>query len=189
MSNTEKKSDMQLLASLRTGGDAVWKETYKDFRGKFINWASGRYGLAREDYEDIAQESFEVLYYNIRKGKLSELNSSLETYFFAIGKNKIRDRYKKKMRTWEEIESTPRIPDLDLRIDEKIELNYRNAKLDSAMKQLGEACQRVLYLFYFREFTMESIANELEYSTEQGAKNKKLKCLKQLRKILGLTEI
>lgn len=186
--NEETSEESLVFERLKAGDSRVWKEVYLSFRPKFLSWARQRYSLRDEDYEDIIQEAFAVLHGNISQGKLSTLNSSLETYFFAVGKNKIRDMYKKKMRHWEDIETSPLNKELDMSVLDKLNRDYQNENLERHMKALGEGCQKVLRLFYFNNFSMEAIASEMSFANEQVAKNKKLKCLKQLRKLMGLSK-
>jgi DNA-directed RNA polymerase specialized sigma subunit len=51
-----------------------------------------------------------------------------------------------------------------------------------SLQKLGENCQRILRLFYFEKKSMEVIAQEMEYTNAENAKNQKYKCLQQLKK-------
>ena len=51
--------------------------------------------------------------------------------------------------------------------------------------QLGEACKKVLLMFYYENLSMKEILEKTEYETEQVIRNKKYKCLKQLEQMLN----
>ncbi len=56
-------------------------------------------------------------------------------------------------------------------------------KLDDiaqAMSKLPKDCQRLLKLYYFKEYDMLSIARELNYKNADTAKSKKSICMKKL---------
>ena len=55
---------------------------------KSLAFLQGHFNLRRTTCEDIFQESFIVLYENIKSGKLDNLTSSLSSYFLAICKHK-----------------------------------------------------------------------------------------------------
>ena len=50
------------------------------------------------------------------------------------------------------------------------------------LNKLGEPCQQLLTLFYFNNYTMESIAETMGYKNDKVAKSQKVRCLKELKK-------
>lgn len=57
---------------------------------------------------------------------------------------------------------------------------YSQEQISKAIEKLPEDCQKVLKLFYFNEYDMESIARELNYKNADTAKSKKSLCMKSL---------
>lgn len=57
---------------------------------------------------------------------------------------------------------------------------YTQEQISKAIEKLPEDCQKVLKLFYFSEYDMESIARELNYKNADTAKSKKSVCMKNL---------
>jgi len=51
--------------------------------------------------------------------------------------------------------------------------------------QLGDACKKILVLFYYENLSMKEILEKTDYETEQVVRNKKYKCLKQLEAMLN----
>lgn len=61
---------------------------------------------------------------------------------------------------------------------------YSQEQISNAIKKLPEDCQKVLKLFYFKEYDMDSIAREMDYKNADTAKSKKSVCMKNLIKEL-----
>ena len=79
-----------LLARIKEGEPSFMRELYEDKRTNFIKWILWQYSCSEEDAKDAYQRAFSILYFNVKNDKLIELNSSLDTYLYAIGKNVIR---------------------------------------------------------------------------------------------------
>ncbi|MDH3244560.1 MAG: sigma-70 family RNA polymerase sigma factor, partial [Saprospiraceae bacterium] len=143
------------------------------------------YNLDKIKAVEIYQEAFTALYYNVREGKLVRLTSSLKTYLFAIGKNILRDHFKREKRFRHGSDEWQVAEQLDHSIMEKYEQSDMKELVDIALKKIGEPCKTVLKLFYFRHFSMDAIAKELNYKTEQIAAKRKHICLKQMRTLVS----
>jgi len=52
------------------------------------------------------------------------------------------------------------------------------------VEQLGDACKKILVLFYYENLSMKEILEKTDYETEQVVRNKKYKCLKQLEQMI-----
>ena len=62
-------------------------------------------------------------------------------------------------------------------------------QLLSTIEQLGEACQKILILFYFEELPVKEILKHLHYENEQVVRNKKHKCLQQLARLMKAAQM
>jgi DNA-directed RNA polymerase specialized sigma24 family protein len=60
---------------------------------------------------------------------------------------------------------------------------YRKEMIVRLLNQIDETCRKVLTLAFFRNFSMESIANELNFKGESVARKKKHLCLKKLKEM------
>jgi RNA polymerase sigma-70 factor (ECF subfamily) len=57
---------------------------------------------------------------------------------------------------------------------------YTQEQISKAIDKLPEDCQKLLKLYYFNEYDMDSVARELNYKNSDTAKSKKSICMKNL---------
>ena len=111
----------------------------------------------------------------------------MHTYLYAI----CRGIWFKRFRKWNkeqdnralavEEEADHRTPEISLMEAEQKQL------LLKLFDHLREKCKEVLYL-WASAYSMQEIANQLDYTSSQVAMNKKNKCLKQLHQLIGEDE-
>jgi RNA polymerase sigma-70 factor (ECF subfamily) len=175
--------DQQLLEKIKEGNDKGILELYRLYRDSFMHWAQQNYKIDEENAADVFQDTMVALHNNVAKGKLFELNSSLKTYLYAIGKNIIRKKLNK-MEVISEQEEEQIADTLTIEIIDNIALNERQQLVSSLLNTVGEPCRTILRLFYFKGFSMDAIARHLEYKNENVAKTQKLRCITTLKKML-----
>lgn len=147
-----------------------------------MKWAQWKYP-GTGDLSDIYQQAFTIFYYNVKDGKFTGLNSSSKTYLFGIGKNLLN----KKIENARADESLDEIPEIELpteNIFDQYENSHRSQLVRSILNKIGEPCKSILTKYYFDNFTMEAIAENLGYKTAMVAKKKKCECLVKIRKAL-----
>ena len=174
--------DQQLITKIKEGNEAGLVEVYQRYRPSFVQWAQGSYKVDEDTAADVFQDAVVCLYRNIVKGKLESLTSSLKTYLFAIGKNILR----KKLQTQVALDSD------DLWIVENLQAepidhfaeNDRQRFVARLMDTLGEPCKSILRYYYFKGFSMESIARAMDYKNENVVKTQKLRCLTTLKSLV-----
>ena len=174
--------DQQLIAKIKEGNEASLVEVYQRYRPPFIQWAQNSYKVDESAAADVFQDAVICLYRNIVKGKLENLTSSLKTYLFAIGKNVLR----KKLQTQVALDHD------DLWIVENLQAepvdhfaeNDRQRLVARLMDTIGEPCRSILQYYYFRGFSMEAIAQAMNYKNENVVKTQKLRCLTSLKKMV-----
>jgi RNA polymerase sigma factor (sigma-70 family) len=180
------------IAAFLDKDEKVIESIYQEFKPKFQNWLKGRYKItAKADLSEIYQRSFTILYFNIKKGKVDHITSSIETYLFGIGKMVIKEwwREKSKMKQIEE-DTTQNLEAIDLfygAFSGNEGNGTLNEKLHLALKNLGEPCKSIITLFYWDRNSMEAIASKMGYKNELGAKKKKYLCLKKLTELMQKT--
>ena len=134
----------------------------------------------RVDAQDVFQDALVVLYTNLRQDNLV-LRSSLHTYLQSVCRNiwKKKRRDKKPTVDLESMADPPFEPShLEvLQADEKTKV------MADYIARLGEECQRILTLYYFERVRIKKIAELLEISGEAVAKNRKARCMKNLRSL------
>lgn len=174
-----------LIDKIKRGDDATLNAVYRNFRGEFLVWAARRFNMQEDDAADIFQDAVIVLYRNIAKGHLTELQSSLKTYLFGIGKNLLL----KKVTSNVKIVPTDNIDDtlldtLDLTLLQNDELDHRQQVLKQVVDKLTGVCREIITLFYYRRFSMEAIKIQMGYNSEEVARSMKKKCMTQLTQIV-----
>ena len=176
-----KSTDKTIVEDIRKGGDEGLIKLYKLYRSEFFSWSQRQFNLDKEASADLFQDTIISLRKNIVKGKLTNLSGSLKTYLFAIGKHKALSSLRREGRTVLNEDllnlqlSEDFITDAPLRNQEK--KNY----ISQVLRELGEPCYSILRLYYYDNFSMESIANHLNYKNEKVVKSQKLRCIKALK--------
>ena len=183
MENTAK------ILAIKEGDQKVIHELYNAFQPKFVNWLKGRYKIKQiETCHEIYQRSFTVLYFNIKKDKLNDLQASIETYLFGIGKMVLKEWWREEKKQMDELdENMAPIEEVDIfgnLFDSTDDKNLLTHQIAAAMEKLDEPCKSVIRLFYWERNSMEAIASKLNYKNEQVAKKKKYLCIKKLKELL-----
>lgn len=173
---------MNWINEIKINPDRALKIIYDDHRKNAINWIISEFKLCEDDSDEIFQASIVILYDNVITGKLTNLDSSLKTYLFAIIRNKVIqfNRVKKKS---QELNSFDLIDDF---IDEEYEDIEREKlkKAEKAMIEIGDPCKSLLELFYYKQKKIEELTLIFGYKNNETTKNLKYKCLKRLQKII-----
>lgn len=141
-----------------------------------------KYKGTLNDAEDAFQESLLILYKLARQGKLEEC-SNMEAYLMAINRNVWFKLLKKRKETVDITEETNAISVPPVALFSLIQDDKSNS-FDNVLASLGESCQKLLVHYYYDRLRMKEIAELLGFANEQVAKNKKSKCLQQLKVLL-----
>ena len=175
------------LDELKQGSDRVLKKVYEENRDKFLNFAR-RYHLSEEENIDIYQDAYIIFYDNIMSGKVEEFTSSISTYLFGIGKYLIFDKMKKNKKTVRSEYDLSIVGKEDelvttFEIEEK-ELTPEQELLQKHFSELGQKCQELLTLFYYRGYSINEIMKAEDYNSENVVKASKSRCMKSLRELI-----
>jgi RNA polymerase sigma factor (sigma-70 family) len=174
-------TDAELIAAIRDGTDLnkairfLYRQ-YAEATSSFIR----HYGGSEQDADDIFQEAVVAFLHVVRKGKF-RMESTIRTFLASIARNiwfnelKKRDRADHRNRQFEMGREQDE-PDVAEHIGDR----ERKKQLRDLVNGLGEACRKVLLLFYYENMTMKEILYHLPYENEQVVRNKKYKCLQQL---------
>lgn len=172
--------DKVVIEGIKYRSDETLAELYKSYRTEFISWLIKNYRCSMEEAKEAFQSSVITLYENVIHGKLTTLNSSIKTYLFAIGKNKLSELRKASQR-YTDFESTSNNPVWETGDYQANEMDLR--RVEKSLGMLGEPCKTLLELYYYKKSSMPEIAEVLQYKNADTAKNLKYKCLQRLRKI------
>ena len=170
-----------LIDLLKRDDEKTIKNFYNENKNGFILFAK-RYILNQDDVVDVYQDAIIAVIENAKKGKIDNLQSSLTTYLFSIGKFMIFKKLKKDKIAFS-TEDFSNFEYLDEDYDEE-ENNLQVILLQKGLDKLGEQCKKVLLLFYYEEKKLDEIQVELDYSNKDVLKSQKSRCLKQLKDLL-----
>jgi len=178
MSNNNSKNIINLL---KQGDKSTLEKIYTENRESFINF-SKKFHVEKYDAVDIYQDAILVLRENAINGKINNLESSISTYLFAIGKYKIFHsfRLKSKIEFNNDIFLDEENIDFDVNLWD-VELTNQQKLLKKYFKKLGERCKSVLTLFYYQGYNLDEIKEILDYSDKKVLKSQKSRCIKQLK--------
>jgi RNA polymerase sigma factor (sigma-70 family) len=175
--------DYNSILEIKSGNEQALTKIYKAYRDEFIRWSGRHYQCPEEVAKDIYQVSIVIFYENIVSGKLTELKSSIKTYLFAIGKNKILEQHVE-MKRQEKMQENFIYEPLEEYVNpEEKEEVFR--AMEKALSGLGEPCKTLLELYYYKNFSIEQIAKVMGYKGNDSAKTQKYKCLMRLKKMVA----
>lgn len=181
MDSNKKLDGEDLLKAIRGGDEKALNPVYEANRKPFIRWAMWYYKCDDYDAADVYQKAFAIFYFNVKDGKLTTLTSKVETYLFAIGKRLFLEKQRDKHHQNLNLEDVPEAGQLDISYFDKENQTQRQLLVESLLKKVGDACSRVLKMYYYYKFSMEAIAEEMEYKNDLVAKKKKYECLQKLK--------
>ncbi len=171
-----------ILEELKKGNDVVLEKIYLDYKKPFFNYAK-KFNINNEEVVDIYQDVILAFIENIKNGKLVRFDSSIKTYLFSIGKYVIYNKIKKENKL--QIVHSFKESDLKTMKEHEVlflqELTNKQQLLKKSFGLLGEKCQQILTLFYFRGFNLEEITTHLGYNHKDVVKSQKSRCLKNLK--------
>jgi len=176
----------QVLLQWIKGGDlkkrdeafAYLYRTYYPVIQKFVEQNKG----TKDDAKDIFQDGLIVLYHQILKGAFKE-KSTVETYLYSICRNLWLKKITRSKGTMDLIENHKHIKTDDNILQSLIGTEQEQC-IEEVLNELGAECNNILKYFYFDKLSMKKIKDKLQLASEQVAKNKKMKCLKKLRKLV-----
>ncbi|MDR1055821.1 MAG: hypothetical protein LBL90_08385 [Prevotellaceae bacterium] len=167
----------QIISGFLSKDESLITKLYDIYRTEFISFGQKYFSIEEQIAVEIYQDSFLVLYQNVRNGKLSKLSASLKTYLFQIGKYKMLNyvnRVQKRGAVLHDISLHINDPDWE-------------RKQEIACKMLSvmnEPCNTILNLAFWEERSLAYIADVMKYKSVQVAKNSKRICIRRLKQIL-----
>ncbi len=183
----DKSTDKKILIELKKGSEKAFKKVYEENRLKFLNFAR-KYELSDDENIDIYQDAYIVFYENFTSGKISDLNSSVSTYLFSIGKYMILNKLRKNKKSVNSDLIMERVKDDSDLFDESVAydepLTHEQKLLQKHFDELGDKCKKVLMLFYYRGFSIHEIMKAEGYNSENVVKSQKSRCLKTLKEFI-----
>ncbi len=182
MGNNNQQALESLYQSLRAGNMGLYKGYYQEYKNDFIQFAR-KFTPDTDLIVDAYHDAFIVLYENVLSRQLEEMTSSLKTYVFSIGKYTLLNKLKKRHRTvYTEGVEGMEMPQYG--IVEDLERSESADLLRRHIRSLGDACQSLLILFYYKKYSIEAMMHTLGYKNENTVKAYKSRCLKKLKELM-----
>ena len=174
--------DARILDQIRKGEEEALVRLYKMNEkqvGAFVLRNSG----TQDDAEDMLQEALVVLWERVRTNRY-EHSAKISTFIFATVKNmwlRRLSRVRREVALDLESDSTPS----DERSALEVLINSEEAEhIAAALDKLGDPCRKLLLLYYWEEFSMEQIADQMGFANSDTVKSKKYQCKRALEKLL-----
>ncbi|MBS1575528.1 MAG: sigma-70 family RNA polymerase sigma factor [Bacteroidetes bacterium] len=186
MDTNSSYSDNELITNIKTGRlmDESIKMVYRQYFGLLSSYVINNSG-SQQDAEDIFQEVIVSFIDLVQRAKFRG-ESSVKTFLYSMNRHTWLNELKRRGR------SERRELKFELiRGDEEVDVSHfiadREAKNEvlSVVARLGEACKKILLLFYYENMGMKEILENTDYENEQVVRNKKYKCLKQLEHMIN----
>lgn len=165
-----------------------------DERNKVLAYLRKTFSVSDDDLSDVYQESSVALFLNIRDGKLSNLTSTLSTYFLRICINQMLKFMGKQKRvvpllddsrlTYKNSFRPDKIDDLYQLCteDEETEKVSRSEKIvQSIIESMADTCKNVFQGYYWDNLTTTTIADMFGFANANSVKTQKYKCLQKFR--------
>ncbi|HUH36193.1 MAG TPA: sigma-70 family RNA polymerase sigma factor [Moheibacter sp.] len=173
--------DEAIKEHLKRGDDRSLFKLYDLYKKEFLHYID-RFGISKDTALDLYQDAFIALRENAQRGKLDDLNSSVKTYFFAIGKYMAFQQLKQQKKTlhidfMDEFDFSDHILDATpTGVNEE-----RIVKLQRVLNEMGGKCKELLTLFYYQERKLDEIVHLMQYDNKDVAKSQKSRCIKNLK--------
>ena len=149
-----------------------------------LTWYVMNNSGTREDAEDIFQEVIIAFIRLVQENKFRG-EASIGTFLYSMNRNAWLNELKRRSRALVREERFETGKDTQIvDISHFIADRESKSQLHNLIVQLGENCQKILTLFYFEERSLKDILTSLDYENEQVVRNKKYKCMKQLREMI-----
>jgi RNA polymerase sigma factor (sigma-70 family) len=179
-------SDAELVMNLQTGkqlNESV-KTIYRECFDMLCNYVMNNNG-SRQDAEDIFQEVVVNFIDLVQKNKFRG-ESSVKTFLFAMNRHSWLNELKRRGREEKREERYETGKD-NIELDAAHAMAQREEKkeLMKIVSMLGEACRKILLMFYYDNLSMKEILDNTSFENEQVVRNKKYKCLKQLEQMIN----
>ena len=141
-------------------------------------------GGSLQDGEDIFQETVVTFIDIVRKSKFRG-ESSVKTFLVSVARNIWLNELKRRKSGDQraKVFETSR-GHIENDVIENLNKREMREQVLSLISRLGESCRKVLTLFYYENLPFEEIVRKMGYESEQVARNKKYKCMKELSDLI-----
>jgi RNA polymerase sigma factor (sigma-70 family) len=182
--------DAEIVAGIRngTGLDDAVRAIYRDHFDSLCWYVLNNSG-SRQDAEDIFQEVVVSFIQLVQQDRFRG-ESSVRTFLFSLNRHTWLNELKRRGRALAREEKFEKgRPKEEADVSQHIAEREDRSQVISLVEKLGEACKKILLLFYFENLSISEILDRSEYENEQVVRNKKYKCMKQLEQMISADPI
>ena len=165
-----------------------------DERNKVLAYLRKTFSVSDDDLCDVYQEASVALFMNIRNGKLSNLTSTLSTYFLRICINqtlKFMGKHNKVVPLFDDSRLTNKDTFRPDKIDELYQLCTEDEEAEKVsrsekmvqniIESMPDTCKNVFQGYYWDNLTTTTIADMFGFANANSVKTQKYKCLQKFR--------
>lgn len=173
-----------VIEKINSGDDQALALVYKFYRAEFISWLLKTYKCTTDEAKDIYQIAILIFYENVKNGKITKLKSSIKTYLFAIGKNKVMEEKRAKTKFIHQEERMFHLIHEPAEEGKEDMREYHVKTVEKCLQKLGDPCRSILEQYYYHKMSMRDITARLGYKNPDTLKNLKYKCMNRLKKLV-----
>lgn len=173
-------NEIKIIQNLQQGKqDKAFRKLYKFYPKveKHVLINSG----SKEEALDIFQDALIVVFNKINSPEFDSSKFLLDGFLINTCKflwsNELR-----KLKVRQGSEQSISNLEYNDEIAAQLEKENQFKIIDQSLEQLGKKCQEILEMFYYKSFSMDSIAKKFGYKTVKSAKVQKYKCMESARK-------
>ncbi|AUC16187.1 RNA polymerase subunit sigma [Tenacibaculum sp. SZ-18] len=174
--------DIALQEELRNGNKNSLRKVYVNYRDDFLKYAF-TYNLSETDALDIYHDTIIAFNKSFAINKTVLEKSSVKTYLFGIGKNKIYNHFKKSKKIV--LVKDQKEDGYDSISIESVEPTMEQIALSKALNKISKSCRTLLQLFYLRNLSIEEILKVTDYKDANTVSSHKSRCMKKLKELVG----
>jgi RNA polymerase sigma factor (sigma-70 family) len=140
-------------------------------------------GGTKEDAKDVFQNALIIFYQKALEADF-QLTSKISTFLYSVCRYLWSDELKMK-KHHNQLSENLQVD--EAYYDEVSDYKKREESFDlmeNVLLAIGDKCLKLLKLFYYEKLSMKKIAQKLDFSSENVAKNQKYKCLERAKKKL-----
>lgn len=180
---SRSQSNQEIIDAIKQRNNREISAIYSAYQNEFLGFFVGAMFSKRVDAEDLYQDSWIELCWQIERCKITaaSLSCSVKTYLYGIAKFKFMalNRKNGQLKT---IELMPEIEPVSL-VEENSHVEIEHI-IEKEVNAMGEPCSSLLDKYYWEDMSGDEIAKEMQYKNSDTVKTQKYKCMQKLKSVI-----
>lgn len=175
-------SDQEIIELIKQEKtDRAIKKVYSYFPvvKKFVLHNSG----SKEEAEDVFQDALIIFIKKVKEDNFV-LTSAINTYLFSVCRFIWMEELRRKHKQMNESSAMAFEYYQNQELEDDIKADSMQKLAQQAVQSIGEKCQQILIMFYYKKISMKNIATALNFASEKVAKNQKYRCMEKAKSFL-----